>query len=529
MIDYNSFARYVSAIAARGVNICESYADWLAVGFSCASYGEQARGEFHALSRVSAKYKEQECDAQFAACLRSVKDSQNASAVLALAGQQGVKLTDILRKSSSTGSPSARVSRDLRISAEFLAAFPALAEVSVLASSPSLLLPVLWSFAVGASAVASGVRILYGGRVQPVHLYYCLCAPAASGKSVLSEVAKCFGSWHRARRERSVDEWTRYQEELKAASAADRQLIKEPPLYTGFLPSDTTTAALLATIRDNGGGGLMWESELDTILRSFKSELGSYSDVLRNNYHGEPIRSNRKTQRQIIELEDTHVACVVSGTPRQVGQFFRSSENGLLSRFAFGMLPPSLEWRSQWEGKDTTQVVASVGAAVASLGAWSERCPCRVGFSPSQKRQLDTEWASWQEVYYSMFGDVVLPIVRRLALMQVRLAAVLSLLQRGAQLCERVQASAEAWQLAAMMCEGAADDACAVLSLLPDEESREGRKARERSAVLAQLPQVFSVEQLPASLSTASKYRWCAVWEKEGLITKAGKQWQKTS
>lgn len=527
MVDAEGLESYAAALSRAAVNVTESYADWLQVVFACASFGERGRTAAHLLSSVSTKYKEEETDRQFDACLRSVRERNNAAPILALASASGVRLVDVLRGNKAQrceartdgGQPSANFPD--------LGPFPMLAELAAIAPAPSLLPSLVWAFCAGFSAVVPSLRILYGGSMQHCHLYYCLAAPAASGKSSLSIVAKCFGKWHARQRARSEAEWADYEERLKAADAADRGLIKEPPQRSLFLPADTTTAALLASVRDNDGGGLIWESELDTLVRAFRSEFGSYSDILRNNYHSEPIRSNRKQGRQFIELDDSHFSAVVCGTPRQVGDFFKSPENGLYSRFAFGSLPPSLEWRSQWEAPNFAPVVASVGECVAAWGDAMQGQPVEVTFTPSQRAEHTRRWAALQELIYGMAGDEILPSVRRLGLMQVRLAAVLALMAGGVPQSAAVECPAVAWQLAAFLAESAASDAVALLSLLPASEQQGGKKAAERENVLLSLPPEFDVSQLPPSLSTATRYRWLAVWEREGKITKCDNKWHK--
>lgn len=527
MVDVEALERYAAALKARGVNVAESYADWLQVVFACASFGERGRAAAHLLSSVSAKYREEDTNRQFEACLRTVKERNNLAPILSLASASGVRLVDVLRgprgergKTRAEGAPSAAVLPDLT-------PFPMLSELSAVSPSPSLLPSVVWSFCAGFSAVVPSLRILYGGSLQHCHLYYCLSAPAASGKSSLSIVAKCFGKWHARQRERSAAEWAEYEAQVKAAEAADRALIKEPPQRSLFLPADTTTAALLASVRDNDGGGLIWESELDTLVRAFRSEFGSYSDILRNNYHSEPIRSNRKQGRQYIELEDSHFSAVVCGTPRQVGDFFKSPENGLYSRFAFGSLPPSLEWRSQWDAPNFAPVVASVGECVAAWGDAMAGRECVVEFSAAQRSEHTARWAALQELVYGMAGDEILPSCRRLGLMQVRLAALLTLMSGGVPNARTVDCEPTAWRLASYLCESAASDAVALLSLLPSSEAAGGKKAAERENVLLSLPPEFDVSMLPPSLSTATRYRWLAVWEREGKITKFENKWHK--
>jgi len=66
------FERVMQQITGRQINICESYDDWLKVGFALASeLGEGGRSHFHTISQISAKYKHSVCEKQYTACLKA--------------------------------------------------------------------------------------------------------------------------------------------------------------------------------------------------------------------------------------------------------------------------------------------------------------------------------------------------------------------------------------------------------------------------------------------------------------------------
>lgn len=68
----NDFEELIAEIQRRGVNIVESYHDWLRCGFALAEkFGEQGRSYFHAVSANSGKYKPQDADRQYNNCLKA--------------------------------------------------------------------------------------------------------------------------------------------------------------------------------------------------------------------------------------------------------------------------------------------------------------------------------------------------------------------------------------------------------------------------------------------------------------------------
>ena len=57
-------------IKRRHIVMTESYDDWISIGFSLASLGEEGREYFHIVSSQNAKYTERETDRKFDGFLR---------------------------------------------------------------------------------------------------------------------------------------------------------------------------------------------------------------------------------------------------------------------------------------------------------------------------------------------------------------------------------------------------------------------------------------------------------------------------
>jgi hypothetical protein len=68
----DDFHSVYKQVIARGVNICDSYDDWIKIGFGLSEqFGEEGRLYFHELSKMSDKYKFDSCNKQYDACLRA--------------------------------------------------------------------------------------------------------------------------------------------------------------------------------------------------------------------------------------------------------------------------------------------------------------------------------------------------------------------------------------------------------------------------------------------------------------------------
>ena len=106
-----------------------------------------------------------------------------------------------------------------------------------------------------------------------------------------------------------------------------------------IIPANSSASSLLKILADNDGIGLLFETEGDTLSQTLKSDYGNYSDTLRKAYHHETISLSRRKDREYLEVKNPRLSVVLAGTPEQVRRLIPDTENGLMSRFIFNMLP----------------------------------------------------------------------------------------------------------------------------------------------------------------------------------------------
>lgn len=67
----DKIGKIVDIAVRNGIDMTNCYSDWFATGCAIASeLGESGREYFHALSRISTKYKQAECDRKYNECLK---------------------------------------------------------------------------------------------------------------------------------------------------------------------------------------------------------------------------------------------------------------------------------------------------------------------------------------------------------------------------------------------------------------------------------------------------------------------------
>ena len=96
----------------------------------------------------------------------------------------------------------------------------------------------------------------------------------------------------------------------------------------------------------NGGIGLIFETEADTLSNSMKQEWGSFSDVLRKAFHNEYISQARRNNNEYFEVNEPKFSICLTGTNEQVGRLITSTEDGLFSRFLFYSFATEFKWKN---------------------------------------------------------------------------------------------------------------------------------------------------------------------------------------
>jgi len=161
----------------------------------------------------------------------------------------------------------------------------------------------------------------HNSRLYP-NLYVFITAPAASGKGALAHT-------------RSIG--NKYHEELKSIKTDGAKKLL-------FIPGNSSSAAIMTSLEQNGGKGIFFETEADSLSNTFKNDWGNFSDFLRKSFHHEPVSYSRKNNNELIEIDEPKLSVVLSGTPHQVKALVKDAEDGLFSRILFYSFKSNAKW-----------------------------------------------------------------------------------------------------------------------------------------------------------------------------------------
>lgn len=292
-------------------------------------------------------------------------------------------------------------------------------------------------FLVGALAVLSGllpnVRGFYDQQFYTPNLFCYILAPYGSGKGTL-KLSRALGeAVHAHKKGVSANLYAEYRRQLKEYQQDKNGM--EEPAHPGnkmlFLPANNSKSGIYQLLHENGGRGILFETEGDTLADSLRQEQGDFSDLLRKTFHHEPISFFRRTDRELREIGSPEMSVILSSTPDQYLKLIPTAQNGLFSRFLHFHLKPEPGFRNVFDrqkrvypayfadlGRDVLEVYMQLEA--------QENAP--IEFELQQ--QQEAEFLALFDGCKRDFGEYVSPDMQgtanRLGLICFRLAMILT-------------------------------------------------------------------------------------------------------
>ena len=367
--------RVTSIIEATHTDITADYNHWIQIGFGLANeLGEMGRSLFHRISRFNAEYNIQNTDIKYDNCLKNQKHGTTIKTFFYLAKQANIDIAQVKnepwvprdRSVPGTQDKSAPTDRDREVAKIDETESDGLLEEEKNNFNTPLLpalvyenLPNILSdsctlfndgiekdiFLLSALTVSSGslphIEGVYFNHNLSPHVFLFIVGPSASGKGTMSW-SRYFGkAIHEEMYSKSCLLQTEYAknladwENLPKTQKLGLDKPIEPPRLMHFIPANSSSSALIQLLSENGFRGIIFESEADTLSNTARQEWGDSSDIYRKAFHHENTSMARRTNRELVEIKDPHLAICLSGTPKQVHNLMPEIENGLFSRFMY--------------------------------------------------------------------------------------------------------------------------------------------------------------------------------------------------
>jgi hypothetical protein len=141
----------------------------------------------------------------------------------------------------------------------------------------------------------------------------------------------------------------------------ERKPVDKIPDLNYFFDGNTSSAAMLKALQDSPVL-VMFETEGDTIAKTWKTDWGNYSDIFRKASEHESLYSLKKNGNEEnlmrIRIDKPKLSVLVSSTENQMRKVLSAdeAENGLMSRFLFYVVPNDKKWYDGWSSNTDVDI-----------------------------------------------------------------------------------------------------------------------------------------------------------------------------
>ncbi len=391
---------------------------------------------------------------------------------------------------------------------------------------------------------------VYDGRQVFPPLYLIIYGSAASGKGELNacrriydpvkqEMVRAYNA-QRDEYQQQHAQWDTLGQDK--ATRSTRGPEPQPPVYhSPVIPANSSSSAFFSELQNNGGWGLMFETEIDGLAQMLGTDYGDYSTQLRSAFHHEPVTMNRKTDNLHIDIQQPRLAVCLTGTPGQLTRLFPSMENGLGSRFCFYHLQGQQEWHDVFrpQAQRLEEVTTQLGNQVYDICCQMRQLPdpgVQFLLTQGQKERFNKYFHSLYTEQTGMMGSDFASFVFRMGINVYRIAMLLSLLRRYSEcmlpgvmfstaehalVCQDVDFETSLTIIDALV----SHTADMVTTLVPQDKKAAERKAKalqpmssKELSLLKSLPDVFYAADLEAAAAGLDISRRTAFRLLQGFI-----------
>ena len=473
------------------IDVTAHYPDWLAVGFAFAeSFAEMGRPLFHSISELYANYSADETDRQYDRCLRNnyAGPKINIGTFFHLAKQAGIdmaeayhathqfppksikpqngdsgkdieymgKSIDSMGKNiDSMGKTTAPAADNVcQIDIDEQAILPTITDKLYADRLPPVIMDVikvarnpaqadlfLLSFLTIVSAFLYGFRSFYMSGLVWANLMTFIYAIASAGKGGMSQVVeflKPILDEYQADYDRRFAEYKqKLQDYRRAKRNPNADPIDEPekPIFSvPLIPGNSSASAMLQMLAENEGRGIVVETEADTLSVALAQDYGNFSDAIRKAAHHEHLSMRRRKDNEFISIDKPQLSLLLTGTESQISKLIHTKEDGTASRLIYYRLRTQLEWIDPFDSSrgsldDFFLKLGEQFMPLYHVMVQRKNQPILMTLSPEARKKHHDFFAPLQREEVAQNGYGVLPTVRRMGLVVLRISMALTALR----------------------------------------------------------------------------------------------------
>lgn len=209
------------------------------------------------------------------------------------------------------------------------------------------------------SGILKNYKVVYRRKKEGCQLYTYILANPGQGKGMASTIKNLGTLYHESFKNKYKEELKDYKRKMAEHknNPEDNEEPQKPSRRFLFCPGNNTKAALSTSLFENGGYGLIYETEADTLFSANAGEFGGFGDVLRMGFHGEAFSTDRKyLDDGPLEIDSLFISIFLTSTLNQCFKLIPTSEDGLFSRFLYYFLPTTNEFENAFEDEGVNEL-----------------------------------------------------------------------------------------------------------------------------------------------------------------------------
>ena len=361
---------------------------------------------------------------------------------------------------------------------------------------------------------------LYNHKRYSPHCYGMCIAPSASSKSsaqtgryLLEELHDQILLESNHRLKAYNNDYTSWMMECNVNKRKGEKIPPEPekpPYRMHFIPASVSYTRMQIQLRDNGSqGGIIFDTEADTLSTANKLDCGNFDDMLRKAFEHENIDSLYKANgMQPICIRHPKLALFLTGTPGQLSALLEHSEKGLPNRIL------AYTYRSETKWKEMNDDYFSIEDLYKPLAHQVVLMNKFCEANPVIFHLRRTQWNTLNEIFSKLLMEVAMEgnddlqaVVKRYAFLVMRISMIFSRIrQYESQVTDtEIYSTDEDFERALHLVLCCYEHNKLVLASLPIPNGRPLKNPDSIRQYIEDLPSVFTTEE---AILTGEKHKF---------------------
>ena len=437
-------------ISKKGVDIAPTYDDYYRLGKSLANLGDNGLPVFLKCCSFNKDHKRTDPAKDFRKYVADPHREVGIATYFNLAKNAGVDVSKPLSDKPTIGDRIMEIEDPMRLplfSDRVFCNLPPLLKLITDNYKERVQKCLMLLSSIGTiSSVLPNLNINYDGVLIEPNLFIFFIGTSGSGKGKVQCSLHLVQPIHDKIEEDSKQEYFDYIVQLnklknakgKAEEAEKLAAKPVPPVKLFHLPGNITAAYIVRMLAMNGGRGLIFETESDTLANMLSKDYGDFSDLLRKIPHHEEYTMARQGEEKSENYTIKHpcVSVVLTGTPNQLPNLIHNTQDGLFGRFCYWYVAQPPMWRNPYAHQDEEPDYTLFDKLAKDIYVTYTKLKCvgdkgvKFKFTGSQIEKLNDEFLGMYIKNYKLYEGQFDGVMFRLGISHARLAMVLTALRQ---------------------------------------------------------------------------------------------------